>query len=92
MKLYHGSQKEITNFTDSKSIYFTDDLNVANDYIFLQGNEELGDYGFIYSIEINESEIQFTEDIDQIEKSKNVLFDGNYYKIDNITNYKISEV
>jgi hypothetical protein len=56
MKLYHGSYKEIQKFEKSP-IWCSNLFDTANSYILCQSEGENGEFGYIYEIEINESEI-----------------------------------
>lgn len=93
--LYHGSVNKIEKMNDNRwGIYFSPSIETANDYIFSQADNKAGEYGFIYKVEINESDIMVTEDIDQLEKSDNVLFciEDGYYRIDKPSRYNIVEM
>lgn len=93
--LYHGSAKKIEKFFSNvkgMGLYLSESFDVANDYLMMQSGNELGTYGYIYTVTINESQIEFTNDIDQLEKSDKVLFDGQYYRIDNCELYNITEL
>ncbi len=95
MKLYHGSHNKIEKLDDNLwGIYLTNDISIANDYLFSQSDNQIGEYGFIYEVEILESELMPTDDIDQLEKSEGVLFcnEDGYYRIDNPTKYNFREL
>ena len=90
--LYHGSLNKIENFREDKPMYFSESIEVANDYIMMQNNGEIGEYGFIYKVEISFENIVEVEDIDMNGKIEGVLFDGSYYRIDFTTKFNIIEM
>lgn len=61
MTLYHGSYKEIENFQNAP-IWCSNLFDTANNYILAQSEGEAGEFGFIYEVEIDESEIVTVED------------------------------
>lgn|GEM_PF-6909668 len=63
MKLYHGSQREITETNKTRAIYFSTDIEVAKEYAL--GLDDCGNYNdesWIYSIEIDETKITKEDD------------------------------
>lgn len=61
MTLYHGSYKQIENFKNAP-IWCSNLFDTANNYIIAQSEGEEGEFGFIYEVEIDESEIVKVED------------------------------
>lgn len=61
MKLFHGSYKQIENFKNAP-IWCSNLFDTANNYILAQSEGEEGEFGFIYEVEIDESEIVTVED------------------------------
>lgn len=95
--LYHGSLKKIESFKDdvqAGGLYLTSSIQIANNYIVSQGDDETGEYGYIYKVEVESSEIIETDDIDQAEKTNSVLFskEEEYYRIDKCSKYSIVEM
>lgn len=92
--LFHGSPVRLTPSNDRGRLYFSTFVSVANEYILASNNNEHGAYGFIYSIEVDEKDIVFTDNIDQHERTKGVLYeiDSDYYRIDLPENYQFKEL
>lgn len=94
--LYHGSAKKIEKFEDYglSGLYFTPSIDLASEYIANQANNAIGDYGFIYKVEILTSDIVITDDIDQLSKCEAVLHseEENYYRIDCSSKFNIMEL
>lgn len=94
--LYHGSAKKIEKFEDYgvSGLYFAPSIELAAEYIANQADNAIGDYGFIYKVEVSISNVVTTEDIDQLIKCDTVLHseDENYYRIDCPSKYAIAEM
>lgn len=94
--LYHGSSKKIENFEDYSisGLYFSPSIELAAEYIANQADCAIGDYGFIYKVEISLNDIVITQDIDQLDKCDTVLHseEENYYRIDCPSKYSIVEM
>lgn len=66
IRLYHGSYKKIENFK-SEPIWCSNLFDTANNYVLAQSNGESGKFGFVYFIDVDESDICFVEDIDSVD-------------------------
>ena len=58
MILYHGSYKKIENFQNAP-IWCSTLFDTANNYILCQSEGQEGEFGYMYAVEIPESEIVF---------------------------------
>lgn len=92
--LYHGSLNEMIPDNNRWGIYLTESMECANMYIIAQAGDATGEYGHIYSVQIDEKDIIVTSDIDQLAKSSGVLhsIDENYYRIDLPEQYAFREL
>jgi hypothetical protein len=94
--LYHGTLSKIDKFKDANNqgLYFTPRLEIANNYIISQNDNKTGLYGFIYKVEVLESDIENIENIDDIGPFKKVQYnkEDNYYRIDYPSLYNIVEM
>jgi len=93
--LYHGSLDEMIPDNNRWGIYLTRLMDIANGYIVAQADGAAGSYGHIYSVEIDEERLSFTDDIDQLQKYHgSVLYciDDEYYRIDDPESYEWKEL
>ena len=92
--LYHGSLNELKPCNKLSRLYLTPSIEVANGYILAQADNMEGKYGHIYSVEIDENELLFTDDIDQSAISDRILYciDDEYYRIDYPEKYIFTEL
>lgn len=66
MKIYHGSYKKIENFNEAP-IWCSDLFETANNYILCQSEGKEGSFGYMYELEIEESDIVFVEDFSAVD-------------------------
>ena|ERR1700739_1626917 len=93
--LYHGSLTPLVPNNNRQGIYLTPSLRVANEYLLKQADDATGTYGHIYTIEIDEERLVFTDNIDQRQKCPgHVLYsiDDEYYRIDDPESYNWREL
>lgn len=93
--LYHGSLTKIIPDNNRWGIYLSESVEIANDYIMIQSDNAVGEYGYVYSVEIDEKDLVFTDDIDQLAKCvPGILYniEDGYYRIDNPEKYQWNEL
>ena len=67
-KIYHGSLNKINNFDSSRKMWFSSNVEHANEAILMQDNfKSEGYFGFIYMAEIEESEVFLTDDFSKFD-------------------------
>lgn len=67
-KIYHGSVNKIEKFDFSKCMWFSSNIEHANEAILMQDNfQSEGEFGYVYMAEIDSKDVVLTDDFSKFD-------------------------
>lgn len=103
-KIYHGSLNKIESFNSSKPMWFSSNIEHANEAILMQDNNQSeGRFGYVYMAEIDSNDVVLTDDFCKFddgsilgETSANIIRctenETEWYLVKDVTKLNIKEI